>query len=94
LDKENNMKNALIAPNQAPIKYISSWTTDVPPQPVYTPIDNSCRVAEVVDQTFEVADPLFWTECDDDVVADLFYYNLGDQNIYPLPPSPPEPEEV
>lgn len=85
------MKNALIAPNQAPIKYVSSWTTDVPPQPVYTPIDNSCRVAEVKTQTFEVAAPLFWTECDDDVVADLFYYNTSDNEIYPIPEPAPEP---
>jgi len=88
------MKNALISPNESPIQYISGWTTDTPPQPIFTPIDNSCRVAEVENQTFEVALPLFWTECDDDVVADQWYYNTSDQNIYPLPPSPPEPEEV
>jgi hypothetical protein len=86
------MKNALISPNESPIKYISSWTTDVPPQPIYTSINNSCRVAEVADKKFEVADPLFWTECADDVVADQWYYNLGDKNIYPVPPNAPEPE--
>lgn len=85
------MKNALISPNESPIKYISSWTTDTPPQPVYTFINNSCRVAQVADQTFEVALPLFWTPCDDDVVADQWYYNMGDQNIYPVPPPAPEP---
>jgi len=84
------MKNALISPNESPINYVSGWTTDVPPQPVYTPINNSCRVAEVADQTFEVASPLFWTECDDDVVADQFYYNTKDKEIYPVPePAPP-----
>jgi hypothetical protein len=88
------MKNALIAPMQAPIQYISGWTTDTPPQPIITPIENSCRVAEVETNTFEVALPLFWTPCDDDVVADQWYYNMGDQNIYPVPPPAPYPEEV
>jgi hypothetical protein len=88
------MKNALISPNESPIQYISSWTTDTPPEPIWTPIDNSCRVAEVADQTFEVASPLFWTECDDDVLADQWYYNTSDQNIYPVPPGAPKPEEV
>jgi hypothetical protein len=58
------------------------------------PRETGYRVAEVVDQTFEVALPLFWTPCDDDVVADQWYYNMGDQNIYPVPPPAPEPEEV
>ena len=86
------MKNALIAPMQAPIQYISSWTADIPPQPIYTPIANSCRVAEVETNTFEVALPLFWTECDDDVVADQWYYNTNDKEIYPVPEPAPYPD--
>lgn len=82
------MKNALISPNESPIKYISGWTTDTPPEPIWTIIENSCRVAEVSDQTFEVALPLFWTECADDVKADQFYYNLNDKEIYPIPNAP------
>jgi len=83
------MKNALIAPMQAPIQYVSGWTTDTPPQPIYTQIENSCRVAEVEDQTFEVALPLFWIPCADDVKADHWYYNTSDKEIYPMPESPP-----
>jgi len=86
------MKNALIAPMQAPIQYISGWTTDTPPEPILTPIENSCRVAEVSDTTFEVSLPLFWTPCADDVVADQFYYNTSDKEIYPVPESPPYPD--
>jgi hypothetical protein len=85
------MKNALISPNESPIKYISGWTTDTPPQPIYTSINNSCRVAEVETQTFEVALPLFWTPCDNDVVADQWYYNTGDEEIYPVPEPAPYP---
>lgn len=85
------MKNALISPNESPINYISGWTTDTPPNPIYTQIENSCRVAEVSDQTFEVASPLFWTDCEDNVVADQFYYNTNDKEIYPVPPPAPYP---
>lgn len=82
------MKNALISPNESPVKYISEWTTDTPPQPIYMPIANSCRIAEVSDQTFEVALPLFWTKCADDVVADQWYYNTQDNEIYIIPNVP------
>lgn len=81
------MKNALISPNESPIKYISGWTIDN--EPIYTPIENSCRVAEVSDQTFEIAPPLFWTPCENDVVADQWYYNTGDKEIYPIPEPAP-----
>jgi len=85
------MKNALISPNEQPINYISGWTTDTPPEPVFTPIDNSCRVAEVEAQSFPVSEPLFWAVCADDVVADHWYYNTSDNQIYPIPAAPPFP---
>jgi len=86
-------KNALISPNEISIKYISGWTTDTPSQPIYTQIENSCRVAQVEPngETFEVALPLFWTPCADDVVADFFYYNTNDKEIYPVPSPAPYP---
>jgi len=86
------MKEALISPNESPIQYISGWTTDIPPEPIFTPIENSCRVAEVVDQgqTFEVGG-CFWTPCADDVKADQFYYNTTDEQIYPVPEPAPKP---
>lgn len=45
------------------------------------------RVAEVVNQgqTFEVAQPLFWTDCADNVLADEFWYDPTDQTIKPIP---------
>ncbi len=82
------MKNALISPNESPVQYISGWTDDVPHQPIYMPINNSCRVAEVSDTIFEVSLPLFWTECANDVVADKWYYNTQDNEIYPIPNAP------
>jgi len=91
------MKNALISPMECPINYISGWTIDTSPKPIYTPIytpiENSCRVAQVEPdgQTFEIALPLFWTACEDDVVADKFYYNVDSKQIYPIPEPAPYP---
>lgn len=75
---------ALIAPNETLILEIISWNTLVtPPTPVYRSIPNSCRVAQVEpdNQTFPVADPLFWTDCADDVVADQWYYDTVELTI-------------
>lgn len=87
------MKNALISPNESPVTYISGWTTDTPPEAIYTSIENSSRVAEVEPdgQTFEVAPPMFWMPCADDVKADQFYYNTSDEQIYPKPTPAPYP---
>jgi hypothetical protein len=84
-------KNALISPTESPVNYVSGWTADIPPEPIYTQIADSCRVAQVEDQTFEVSLPLYWTPCADDVVADKWYYNTSDNEIYEKPASPPYP---
>jgi hypothetical protein len=50
-------------------------------------LDNSVgeRVAQVEpdDKIFPVANPLFWMDCADNVVADQFYYNGTE--ILPIP---------
>jgi hypothetical protein len=82
---------ALISPSESPIRYISSWNIGVTPiEPVYKIYPNSCRVAQVEPDAniFPVAEPLFWTDCADDVVADWFYYNTVDSNIYPIVNAP------
>lgn len=56
------------------------------------PVETGYRVAEVADATFEVASPLFWVLCADDVVADQFWYDPSDNTIKPVP-LPPEPEQ-
>jgi hypothetical protein len=56
------------------------------------PRENGYRVAEVVAQSFEVAPPLFWVECADDVVADVYYYDPVTEQIVLIPvPEPVEP---
>lgn len=51
------------------------------------PRETGYRVAQIVDkgQTFEVAPPLFWTSCADDVVQDQFWYDPSDELIKPFP---------
>ena len=52
------------------------------------PRETGYRVAEVSNQSFEVASPLFWVECADDVKADQFWYDPSDDTIKPIPIPP------
>lgn len=82
------MKNALISPNEQ-VSYISAWDGQTP---VFTVLGQ--RVAQVSDAQFEVAPPLFWLECADDVTAIGFYYSQISLAIVQIPESPPQPEPV
>lgn len=55
------MKNALISPCE---KVLDTNNNEL-----------GVRIAEVCDNPFEVAYPLYWVECADDVVADQWYWN-------------------
>lgn len=48
------------------------------------------RVAEVEQESFPVAPPLFWMPCAEDVIADQFYWVDGEILPVPFPP-PPQP---
>lgn len=69
------MKQALISPEEKVYKYDGTLLGD--------------RVAEVTTQPFEVAPPLFWTACADNVVADQWYYDTATYAINPIPVPPP-----
>jgi hypothetical protein len=71
------MKKALVCPNEL----------------VHLPNgDTNWRVADTHATGFEVAPPLFWVDCADDVVADQFSYNLFTKTITAIPaPTPPTP---
>jgi hypothetical protein len=79
------MKKALISPNESPIQYIESWYNN---SPVYATYPNSCRVAEICETEFEIAPPLFWVDCSDDIIADQFYYDTATNEIYPIVNAP------
>jgi hypothetical protein len=56
------------------------------------PRESGFRVAEVSAQGFPVADPLFWVDCSDDIVADQYWYKDGVFTLLPRyePESPVE----
>lgn len=86
------MKNALIAPNQE-VYQITGWKQVAGKyEPITAVIPNAQRVAEVADQSFDVAPPLFWVECADNVVADQFYYDSVQETIIAIPAPPPVPQ--
>jgi hypothetical protein len=57
------------------------------------PCETGYRVAEVCDVVFEVAPPLFWVACADDVVADEYWYDPTNQTIKPIPQPEPAPDQ-
>ena len=42
------------------------------------------RVADIAENAFEVAEPLFWVDCDDTVKADQFWFDPSNQTIKPF----------
>ena len=89
------MKKALIDPTTQ-VQQITGWMlnpSSVGPKylPVYTAIPDSARVAEVSDQSFEVAPPLFWADCGDEIVADQWYYDTVSQQFVVIPAPAPRP---
>lgn len=42
-------------------------------------------------QTFEVASPLFWSDCPDDCEPNMWWYHDNVCQPMPQPPAPPEP---
>ena len=51
------------------------------------PRESGYRVAQVVDDSaeFGVADPLFWVTCNNEILADQFWYDPSDETIKPFP---------
>lgn len=68
------MKHALISPNELVYSYGGVFLGK--------------RVAETAAAPFEVAPPMFWVECADNVVADAWYYNSATSQIVQIPEAP------
>lgn len=49
------------------------------------PRETGYRVAEISDTTFEVASPLFWVECVDDIVANEYWYDPISESFQVMP---------
>jgi hypothetical protein len=83
------MKKALCDTTTS-VQYISSWVNK---NPIYETYTNSARVCEVCDTTFEVYKTLIWVDCDDDVVADQYYYDTESKTIKQIVNAPEPTEE-
>jgi hypothetical protein len=90
---------ALISPNEiSNYSWISSWNQNPQTQkwdPVYSEILNCQRVAQVEpdNQTFSVAEPLYWFDCPDNCQADTWYFKDNQVSVKPQDvPSPATPQ--
>jgi hypothetical protein len=45
------------------------------------PVETGYRVAQIDEVGFEVAPPLFWVDCADDIAADVYWYNPETQTF-------------
>ena len=78
------MKKALCDTTTS-VQHIVSWQDR---NAVYETYPNSARVCEVSDTTFEVYPTLIWVDCDDEVIADQYYYDTETQTINPIENAP------
>ena len=87
---------ALISPNEMS-PYVASWTYNIITkswEPVFEDVPDSWRVAQVQETDFEVASPMFWTECADNIVADEWFYQTSTGEILPIPAPAPIPSDI
>lgn len=68
-----------IIPNVSPPKYAA----------VMGAVPNALRICQVEDTAFDVAAPLYWVDCPDETIADVYYYD--GQNCVLIPTGPPQP---
>lgn len=57
------------------------------------PVATGLRIAEIADAEFEVANPLFWVSCGDEVNATDYFYNPESQICEVIPPYVPTAAE-
>jgi len=74
------MKKALVSPNEQVYDYNGNLI--------------GVRVAQVEspENTFALAEPMMWIDCDDDVIEDQFYWDGSSFIVVPVPPAPVVPE--
>ncbi len=76
---------ALISPKELVTDVLSWNESTTPPTPNFSLIPNACRVCqkENDENIFAVAEPLFWVDCDDNIMPSLSYYDLETNKIFP-----------
>jgi hypothetical protein len=86
---------ALIDPT-SPIVIVESWKKfNDKYYPVKIIIPNSARVCQIEPDAdiFGVAEPLFWQDCTDQIIPDVYYFELQTQQYILTPPSAPYPNQ-
>lgn len=76
-------KKALVDP-QRTASYISSWKQNLQTNeytPIYSEYENSQLICDVELTSFEVCPPLFWVNCNDNVIAYEFYLDTTNNEI-------------
>jgi hypothetical protein len=56
------------------------------------PRESGYRVAQVVETSgiFEVAPALYWVDCNDNIIADKFWYNESNGSFIAIPEATPD----
>jgi len=57
------------------------------------PVQSGYRVAQVEQSAFDVALPLFWVDCTNEIKADRFWYDPLDQSLKLVPITLPSAEQ-
>ena len=75
-------QKSLISPQETRY-YQTGWDTRTPPQPVLDGV--GYRIAQVVPEgaEFPVSEPLYWTDCADNICADEFVFDPSDNSFQP-----------
>lgn len=84
------MKKALVNPNLT-ASYISEWLHNVQNDTytaVYSVYANSQLIEDVEDSEFDVAQPLYWLDCNDNVVTYRWYLDTSDNQIKEIVDAP------
>lgn len=55
------------------------------------PRQGGYRLAWVEEKEYDVAEPMFWIDCADDIMPDQFYYDPADETIKVLTETNPYP---
>lgn len=80
---------ALISPNEEVINLIDFYDNIINVEGIIESVNigkgviipNGARIAEISENQFEVAPPLFWVNCNTSVNANDYYYDTSDNSI-------------
>lgn len=86
---------ALIDPTHI-VSYVSGWQKFQDKYfPVNTEIPNSARVCQIESDSeiFSVAEPQFWEDCSEQIIPDIYYFDMISREYVLTPQSAPYPNQ-